>query len=145
MFAIELDQHHKVVLVRLSDRLTQHDVSVLDDIARVLVEAEGPVSAIFDLSAVSAVDVPRTVVERRGRMPQLAPGHPRVMIAPQPDVRALCEAFARLQAESGSEPPTVVDTMAQALARLGLGPLTFRPMEIGWLRDALAAHREPPN
>ena len=137
MFGIEFDLRQKVLLVVFSDRFTTDDLAVLDDVSEVLVEAEGPVSGIFDYSSIEGVDVTMRHMASRGRRAQLCPGLRRAIVAPQPEMFQLAQVFATNQDAVGSEPPKVVTTMAEAVKWLGLERLQSRPVEIGWLREQL--------
>jgi hypothetical protein len=137
MFAVEFDQRQKALLVVFSRRFTAADLSGLDDIAEILVEAEGPMSGVFDFSRIEEIDITSQGVASRGRQAQLCPGLRRAIVAPQPEMFALAEVFAQNQGVVGSEPPKVVCTMAEALAWLGLERLHSRPVEVSWLREQI--------
>jgi hypothetical protein len=135
MFAIEFDQRHNVLLVNFSRRFTDEDLTGLDDIAEVLVAAEGPMSGIFDYSRIEGIDIVPQCIVRRGRQAQRCPGLRRAIIAPQPEIFILAELFAQSQNAVGSEPPRIVRTMPEALAWIGVRKLQTRPVEIGWIRE----------
>jgi len=137
MFTIEFDTRQKVVRVIFSLSFTVDDLAGLDDVAEVLVAAEGPMSAIFDCTLIDSIGIPAQRVASRGRLRQLCPGLRRAIVAPQPEMFSLAELFARSQDAAGSEAPQVVRTMAEALAWLGLDKLQSRPVEIGWMLEQI--------
>lgn len=135
MFSIEFDQRQKVLLVVFSGRFAADDLLGLDEVSDVLVEAEGPMSGVFDFSRIDGIDVMVRDVASRGRQAQMCPGLRRAIVAPQPEMFRLAQIFASNQGVVGSDPPKVVVTMAEAVLWLGLERLQSRPVEIGWLRE----------
>ena len=142
MFNIAFDRRQKVVLVRFSGRFTADDLAGLDDIARVIIEAEDPMDVIFDFSAAEAVDLTRDAIVRRGQQPQLQPGQRRAIVAPTAAKFELAKLFAQSQSAAGSTPPLVTRSLDEALRGFGRTALETHPIEIDWLREELQAARD---
>jgi hypothetical protein len=62
-------------------------------------------------------------------------GFERIIVVPQPELRALAEKFRLHQSSAGLPAPHVVQTMAEAGRLLGLGSLVFEPVDTSWLAN----------
>jgi len=142
MYAIEFDQPGRTVLVIFEGELDEADLDSLDEIADVLVEAEGEHGVILDFSGVTSLRLTPEGVAARGRRPGRAGVVRRVIVAPPGPLGDLAGLFARSQAESGTKPPTVVASRAAAMDLLKLEKPSFRPVDIDWLRAAILHDRK---
>lgn len=132
-FEMGYDRRHNVLLVRLVGTFTPQTMQRMDTACATFLNAEGPGHSIFDFSAVDAIDMSPDRVERRAERPQLCPGFERIMVATRPDLLAVGERFRAHQLSLGLAAPLIVRSMAEAEAALGLGPLSFRPVDTKWL------------
>ncbi len=142
LFAIAFDRRQKVVLIQFDGRFGADDLTGLDDIARVLIEAEDPMDVIFDFSRSDGVDLTREAMANRGRQPQMQPGQRRAIVAPRPEMFELARLFAQSQSAVGSAAPIVTQTLDEALRAFGLTRLNTQKVEIDWLREELRASRD---
>ena len=74
-------------------------------------------------------------LERRAGKPAMCVGFERIIVVPQPEIRALAEKFRLHQSSAGLPAPHVVQTMSEAERLLGLGPLVFEPVDTSWLAN----------
>lgn len=108
-----------------SDDLDTHDRAVL----RFLAGLTG-VRAIYDFSAVDALAVPASKIAQRGQQPAMI-SERRVVVAP----RQAGEEFALIirdqQRAAGLPEPTIVATLEEAYALLGLDyQASFEPVDL---------------
>ncbi len=142
MFIIAFDARRAVLWNTFSGVFTREDLQGMDEVGRVLLEAEGPVDCVFDFSASEGTDISLTDIAVRGQRPQAEAALRRVIIASHPALLKLAEAFAAAQALIGSPPPAIVGSAREARQVLGVDDLRLRPVDIEWLRASLRADRE---
>jgi hypothetical protein len=126
MLSLAFDRKHRVLLATVSgiftsDDLDEFDRAVLDFVAR-----EGRVWAIIDYTPVLALAVPGTRLTQRVQQPLVLPD--RILVAPR-DLGDTARAYSLQQGEAGMKQPTVVETIEEAYALLGLRNPRFEPIE----------------
>jgi hypothetical protein len=129
MFDIGVCEAKQVVLVRFSGELTESDFARLDRMAD---DARGNVEfdCIFDFTAVERIDLATEFVAKRGDLPQAFKDRERVYVVPQDDLKLLTRLYAAYQTAKGWRSPSIVATLDEAFARLGVAQSDFRPVAI---------------
>lgn len=135
MLAVGFDRQRNVLLLTLLDTFDNSTLAVMDAACAAFFDAEGPSHAIFDFTPTKKVVIAPLSLERRAHKPAMCVGFERVIVAPQPELRALAEKFRLHQSSAGLPAPHLVSTMAEAEQLLGLGPLVFEPVDTSWLAD----------
>jgi hypothetical protein len=133
MLAVGFDRQRNVLLLTLLDTFDNGTMAVMDAVCVTFFDAEGPSHSIFDFTPTQNVVMTPLSIERRASKPAMCVGFERIMIVPQPDLRPLAEKFRLHQSNAGLPAPHIVQTMAEAEQLLGLGPLTFEPVDTSWL------------
>jgi hypothetical protein len=80
---------------------------------------------------VERLDLATEFVAKRGELPQAFKDRERIYVVPQDDLKLLARLYAAYQTAKGWRPPTIVATLEDALARLGVARADFRPVSIG--------------
>jgi hypothetical protein len=135
MLAMGFDRQRNVLLLTLLDSFDNGTLAVMDSACATFFDAEGPSHAIFDFTPTKKVAMAPLSLERRASKPAMCVGFERIIVVPQPDLRALAEKFRLHQSNAGLAAPRVVHTMADAERLLGLGPLAFDPVDTSWLAN----------
>lgn len=113
MLDLFYDHSHHLLLGTFRSILTPDDLKRFDDTERRLVVEVGMRRSILDLSGVTAVAIPDTLLRLRGRTTQTAFGQQRAVVATRPDTYALARASADLQHHFE---PFIVTSLDEALA-----------------------------
>jgi len=129
MFDIGVCEAKQVVLVRFSGELTESDFAGLDRMAG---NARGGAEfdCIFDFTAVERIDLATEFVAKRGELPQAYKDRERIYVVPQDDLKLLARLYAAYQTAKGWRSPSIVATLDEAFARLGVAPSDFAPVPI---------------
>ena len=85
---------------------------------------------IFDFIAVERIDLATEFVARRGELPQAFEDRERIYVVPQDDLKLLTRLYAAYQTAKGWRPPSIVATLEEAFARLGVAQSDFKPVPI---------------
>ncbi|MBY0323379.1 MAG: hypothetical protein K2X72_31970 [Reyranella sp.] len=133
MLAVGYDRERNVLLLTLLDTFDNGTMAVMDAACVTFYDAEGPTHSIFDFTPTQKVAMAPLSLERRASKPAMCVGFERVIVAPQPELRALAEKFRLQQVNAGLPAPHVVQTMAEAEQLLSLGSLVFEPIDTSWL------------
>ncbi len=128
-FGLLYDRGNGVLLVRFGRVLTRAVHEEVVAAARSFVRKFGDRPAIADFSAVERVDVDMRFWRELGRRPRVIRGARRVLVAPRDHVFGMIRMYGLLQADRGDE-PTVVRTLPEAYAILGVERPDFRPIEV---------------
>ena len=126
MLSLAFDRKHRVLLATVSGIFTCDDLDEFDRKILGFVARERCVGAIIDYTHVKVMAVPQTRLRQRAQQPLFLPD--RILVAPS-DLGDVARAYAVLQREAGKKEPTVVETIEEALALLGLGNPQFEPFE----------------
>lgn len=135
MLAVGFDRQRNVLLLTLLDTFDNSTLAVMDAACGTFFDAEGPSHAIFDFTPTKKVAMAPLTLERRAHKPAMCVGFERIIVVPQPELRALAEKFRLSQSSAGLAAPHVVNTMAEAEQLLGLGSLVFEPVDTSWLAN----------
>jgi hypothetical protein len=138
MLAVGFDRQRNVLLLTLIDTFDNGTLAVMDAACTTFFDAEGPSHAIFDFTSTQKVVMAPLSLERRAGKPAMCVGFERIIVAPQPEIRALAEKFRLRQSSAGLPAPHVVNTVAEAEQLLGLGALVFEPVDTSWLDNTKA-------
>ena len=130
MFDIGVCEAKQVVLIRFSGELAESDFAGLDRLAAGA-RGSGEFDCIFDFTAVERIDLATEFVARRGDLPQAFRDRERIYVVPQDDLKLLTRFYAACQAAKGWRSPSIVATLDEAFARLGVAQADFRPLSIG--------------
>jgi hypothetical protein len=133
MLAVGFDRQRNVLLLTLPDTFDNGTLAVMDAACVTFFDAEGPSHSIFDFTPTRNVVIAPLSLERRASKPAMCVGYERIVVVPQPDLRALAEKFRLQQSSAGLPAPHIVQTMTDAEQLLGLGPLAFDPVDTSWL------------
>ena len=128
-YDFELDATHRVLLFRFSGEVSEQRIGRFYSDAGAQIERIHPRAAIFDFTAVISFDVSSASVRNLAAAPPLIPDAacPRVVVAPAEHIFAMSRMF---QIRGGASRPSfsVVHSMEEALAVIGLGSADFRPL-----------------
>jgi len=133
LFIIEFDQQHHAALVIFRGPLGRDDIASLDEVSKLLIASKGPHSVVLDFSDVSRIDLTRGDVLARGRQPSKDEAVRRVIVTSDVLLNEFADVFAAAQAFTGSAPPKLVATRADALAWLGIAAPAFKPVDLASL------------
>ncbi len=132
MFDINICEAKRVSLVRFHGELSARDWAELDRLARTPAY-DGGFHSIYDFTEVKVNALITDFVAKRGERPQIFKGYERYYVVPA-DVqvlRRLVRMFIDFQKAQGEHPPILVDTLAEALERLGAGQPDFKRVASG--------------
>lgn len=128
-YVFELDAIHRVLLFRFSGDVSEQRIGQFYDEAGAQIERIHPQAAIFDFTAVTSFNVSsasvRSLAEASPLIPDVA--CPRVVVAPAQHIFAMSRMF-QIRGESSRPSFTVVHSMGEALAVIGLDSADFRPI-----------------
>lgn len=128
-YVFELDAIHRVLLFRFSGDVSEQRIGQFYGEAGAQIERIHPRAAIFDFTAVTSFNVSsasvRSLAEASPLIPDVA--CPRVVVAPAQHIFAMSRMF-QIRGESSRPSFTVVHSMAEALAVIGLDSADFRPL-----------------
>jgi hypothetical protein len=129
MFDIGVCEAKQVVLIRFTGELTEGDFARLDGMAA---DARGNAEfdCIFDFTAVERIDLATEFVAKRGELPQAFKDRERIYVVPQDDLKLLTRLYAAYQTAKGWRSPSIVATLGEAFARLGVAQSDFAPVRI---------------
>ena len=125
MFDLSINELRKVILCRFDEEMTTDDFAMLDEIDRTRREV-ALYDCIFDLTHVGRIDLPRDFASERAEVPQAFKDRERVYIVSRPELHELVQRYADSQAAKGWRAPVIVETRAEAFARLGVSKADFR-------------------
>jgi len=128
-FRFEFDAANKILLGRIEGRLTDESLTEIYEAGRKHAMTTDANAAILDFSSVTEFPVSseslRQLASREPAMPDTA--RPRFVVAPQTHAFGLFRMF-QITGESTRPALTVVHTLDQALAALGVQSPRFEPL-----------------
>jgi hypothetical protein len=127
MFDIEICEPRHVILIRFRGELAEADFTALDALGRES-KASEPFDCVFDMTRVEKADLATGFVSQRGELPQAFKDRERIYVVSEPDLKLLVRLYAAYQASKGWRAPVIVETLDEALQRLGLAAADFRPV-----------------
>ena len=128
VYTVLFDTRRRVLFVKFGPALTQAALEDMQAMAKRLVAAHGPFSFILDLSAVDRADVTSEFIAALARRGAVLTGQQRILVAPRDEIFGLSRMFALHQAATGDE-PTIVRTLQEAYAALGIDQPDWQPVE----------------
>lgn len=141
MFDIDICEARMVALVRFRGDLTEADITALDKLASESRRDGHAFDCIYDLTEVSRFDLAYDYIALRGEVPQAYPGRERIYVVGRDELRLLTRFFAGYQAARKQREPVIVDTLDEAMQRLGVNRSDFRPLPLENSRGAAPARR----
>ena|SRR5262245_6366163 len=132
-FQLAFERRHRVIRAKAADVLaTQHlvdlDMALIGFLAREKITDTVSLRGLYDFSEITAVAVPQTKVEERGGRRAVVRGQ-RVMVLSQTMACSLVESFVQSQRRVGDHQLSVVGSLEEAHALLGLNEAHFEPIE----------------
>ena len=125
MFDIEICEAKRVSLVSFHGELTARDFEELDRLARTAGDGGG-FHCIYDTTRVTVNALVTDFVASRGQLPQTFKDYERFYVVPQDDLKLLVRLYIAYQASQRAHPPLMVDSLDEALRRLGVDRSEFR-------------------
>ena len=120
----------RVMLTRYRGLLSPETLATVDNFVASFVGQQGYFRSIYDLSDISIFAIPRSRLLERARRPRMNPGQDRVFVVPQQQIREMYHEYAQVQRDIGNGEMILVETLTEALRRLGLRNPDFRPVSI---------------
>jgi len=130
-YRFEFDPVNKILLSRLDGRLTDESMAEFHETAWKRAAAVDPHAAIVDFSSVTEFAVSSESVRQLARQKTPLPNSrsmPRVIVAPQTHAFGLFRMF-QIVGEPTRPLLSVVRTMNEAFAALGVASPNFEPLE----------------
>lgn len=128
-YDFELDAIHRVLLFRFSGDVSEQRIGRFYSEAGAQIERIHPRAAIFDFTAVTSFNVSsasvRSLAEASPLIPDVACG--RVVVAPAQHIFAMSRMF-QIWGERSRPSFTVVHSIGEAMAAIGLDSADFRPL-----------------
>lgn len=128
-YDFELDAIYRVLRFRFSGDVSEQRIGRFYSDASTQIERIHPRAAIFDFTAVTSFNVSsasvRSLAEASPLIPDVA--CPRVVVAPAQHIFAMSRMF-QIWGEGSRPSFTVVHSMEEALAVIGLDSADFRPL-----------------
>ncbi|HEX8924175.1 MAG TPA: hypothetical protein VF786_00205 [Terriglobales bacterium] len=129
-FTLKRDAGHNVLLAAYHGIITDEVVLRANELSVRLVAQYLPKAAIADFSAVAKFDVTAPCVQRLALYePELPGDAPIIMVAPAEHVFGMARMYEMLSS-ARKERVTVVHTLGEAYARLGLDDAQFEPVDL---------------
>lgn len=132
MLTLLLDRSAMILMVRFHGLFISEDIATHDAFVSRLVQRDGPVRGIIDLSQVTIVAVPLTRFVEVSRRPQLVPGSQRILVASEPAMTELARVFQNHQELVGNTVPRIVQSLGEAYAAMGVSGDNFEPVDFNW-------------
>ena len=131
MFDIELCESRSISLVSFHGEVSPEDFSRLDRLARSRGSDVG-FHVIYDMTRVQVNNLLTDFVAARGQLPQTFKAFERFYVVPHDDLKLLVRLYIAYQQAQGWRPPIMVDTIDEALQRLGVERKDFQrvPQEL---------------
>jgi len=123
-FGAEFDLETKILLIRVTGRLTDESLTELDEVSQKYSTATGAKVGIVDLSSVTEFALSTECIRQRARQkPSMA--DPRIVVAPQTYAFGLFRML-QLLGEPTCAPLQIVHTLDEAFAALGIPSPHFK-------------------
>lgn len=130
MFDIEICEARSISLVSFRGEVSPADFAELDRVARTRASDVG-FHVIYDMTGVQVNNLLTDFVAARGQLPQTFKDFERVNVVRQDDLKLLVRLYIAYQQAQGWRPPILVDTLDEALRRLGAKQDEFRTIPRG--------------
>jgi hypothetical protein len=128
-FRFDFDEVNRILLLRLEGRITEEMLREIYMVGKTHWTATMPNAAIVDCSSVTQTTISSDRIRELARTKpmQESVGRPRVIVAPTTHQYGLARMFQLVTSEE--RPFTVVRTMDEALAELGVRSPHFEPLQ----------------
>jgi len=127
MLSLAFDRRNRVLRVTISGIFASEDMEELDNVVVEFVARHGQVRGIFDYSNVEAIAVPDSRLAQRAQQPSAMAQ--RVVVASRVMAGERARTYAGYRREAGQKEATVVGSLNEAHALLGLRNPRFEPVE----------------
>jgi hypothetical protein len=132
-FQLAFEHAHRVIKATAVGVIaTQHlldlDRALIAFLSREMLTDTASLRVLYDFSEITAIAVPQTMVEERGSLPAIVRGQ-RVMVQSRAVPCNLVQSFIQSQRRAGNHQLTVVASLEEAHALLGLKAPQFDAIE----------------
>jgi len=127
MLTLAFDRRHRVLRITITGIFSSEEMDELDNTVVEFVARQGRVRGIFDYTDVEAFAVPDSRLAQRAQQPT-AIEH-RIVVASRVMAGERARTYARYRREAGQREATIVGTLDEAYALLGLRNPRFEPVE----------------
>jgi hypothetical protein len=121
---------YQALLVRLRGNFTIESTLALNRTARAVVERHGNVIAILDFTDIAEFAMDLRDWKELGHNRRAIRDRRRVLVAPDPQVRAMLALHGTHQSPSHKDDTSVVRTLEEAFRQLGIEAPKFEPLPI---------------
>jgi hypothetical protein len=128
-YHFDFNSTHRIIRCRFEGRVTDQTMKESYELAAKYVELNAPCAGIFDMSAVTAVDIsPQTIRELANSPPTMPdPASPRFIVAASPQMFGMARMF-ELQGQDTRPNLHVVRTAREVWVILGVDEPHFEPI-----------------
>jgi hypothetical protein len=127
MLNLAFDRRHRVLRVTISGIFGSEDLDELDHATIEFVARYGQVRGIFDYTDVAAIAVPDSRLAERAQQPSAI--QQRVVVSSRVTGGERARTYARYRREANQREATIVGSLEEAYAVLGLRNPRFEPVE----------------
>jgi hypothetical protein len=127
MLSLAFDRRHRVLRVAISGIFSSEDLEEMDNAMVEFVARHGQVRGIFDYTEVAAFAVPDSRLAERAQQPSAI--QQRIVVASRVSGGERARTYARYRREAGQQQATIVGSLEEAYAVLGLRNPRFEPVE----------------
>lgn len=128
MIELRFSQEPRVLLARFGAALTPESMMALDTLVVKFIADNGTADVIVDYSGVPNTDFPTSMIAEAARFAPRMMDRRRFYVADNAVIYGMCRLFSMHQEVNGFAPPTVVQTIAEALSALDATDATFTPV-----------------
>jgi hypothetical protein len=115
----------RILLVRYAAEITGENITRLNGMLARYVGEHGPTNTIIDFSTTPAKDISGALLAERGREPTRMVGFHRAFIIRE-NQRLAFENYTRTQKAHGDDPPILVRSIEEGLARMNSAGASFQ-------------------
>jgi len=127
MLILAYDRRSRVLRVTVSDIFSSEDIEEMDNATVQFVARHGQVRGIFDYTDVAAFAVPDSRLAERAQQPSAI--QQRIVVASRVSGGERARTYGRYRREAGQREATIVGSLGEAYALLGLRNPRFEPVE----------------
>jgi hypothetical protein len=127
MLSLAYDRRHRILRVTVSGIFSSEDMEEMDHATVQFVARHGQVRGIFDYTDVAAFAVPDSLLAERAQQPSAI--QQRIVVASRVSGGERARTYGRYRREAGQPQATIVGSLEEAYAVLGLRNPRFEPVE----------------
>ena len=127
MLSLAFDRRHRVLRVTVSGIFSSEDMDEMDHATVAFVAQHGQVRGIFDYTQVAAFAVPDSRLAERAQQPSAI--QQRIVVSSRVSGGERARTYAGYRREAGQREATIVGSLDEAYALLGLRNPRFEPVE----------------